>query len=212
MTQPTTPEKRPSNFAAFLNREKVAGDRTPIFVDGRISKPNETDELPFALWPFEYADKQTGEVRMGFQGPIGSVSLAAPAMDQLQSLLAAPPQAETILETNGLTVEPRRIVLFANTPKPDGAANQKTHYGYVNFGDGTPIVEVSAWLGKDRYGRAMLTGNTQFQLTPEQRAALKAAPGTQPKLSEFEPTPPAAGPTLKSRRKSKDDREQDSRA
>ncbi len=168
MDQPT---QRHSNFVAFLNRDKQPGDKRPLFVDGKIAKPGSTEEYPFSLWAFEYTDRATGEVLTGFGGSIGNVSTDAPATDQIQALAAARPADDGVIEAAGLTLKPGQIVAFVNKPKPDGKPNQKTHYGYVNFGDGTPLVDASIWLGKDRYGRAMLSGNTQFPQPAKDEAA-----------------------------------------
>ena len=43
-------------------------------------------------------------------------------------------------------------------PKP----NQKTHYSFVNFGDGTTVAEIFIWLGKNRQGRAIMSGKRKF--------------------------------------------------
>jgi hypothetical protein len=173
MDQPT---KKPSNFAAFLNRKKQPGDRRPMFVDGKIAKPGKTDEYPLSLWAFEYTDKATGEVLMGFGGELGNVSPDAEAVSQLQTLMTTQAANGGGVEHAGLTLKPGQVIAFVNKPKPDGKANQKTHYGFVNFGDGTPIAEVSIWLDKDRYGRAYLSGNTQYPQPAKDQTAQAPAP------------------------------------
>lgn len=172
MDQPT---QRHSNFVAFLNRTKQPGDKRPMFVDGKIAKPGQTDEYPLSLWAFEYTDKTTGEALLGFGGELGNVSSDAEAATQLQALMTTQAASGGIIEHAGLTLKPGQVIAFVNKPKPDGKPNQKTHYGYVNFGDGTPMAEVSIWLGKDRYGRAMLSGNTQFP-QPAKDKALQPSP------------------------------------
>jgi hypothetical protein len=150
-------------FAAFLNRDKQPGDSRPMFTDGKISKPDMADELPVTLWAFEYTDKKSGEVLTGFSGKIGAISASASPDDHIQALMKAPATEAPTLEALGnLKVGPHSIVLFVSKPKEGGKDNQKTHYGYVNFGDGTPLVDLSVWLSKDRYGRPILTGNTQY--------------------------------------------------
>jgi hypothetical protein len=188
MNQPAAPK---GNFAAFFNRDKQPGDRRPMFVDGKISKPGATDDLPVTLWAFEYTDKKSGEVLTGFSGEIGAVSTSASPNDQIQALMkSSATEAPTLEALGNLKVGPRNIVLFASKPKEGGKDNQKTHYGYVNFGDGTPLVDLSVWLDKDRYGRPILTGNTQYpqpaKAQPEQAGAPKITTGKVP-------PPPRAG-------------------
>lgn len=151
------------NFIAFINREKQPGDDRPMFIDGRIAKPGSTEELPFSLWAFSYADKTTGELLTGFSGTIGNVSPDASAADQIEALLAARPDGGAVIEQAGLKLAPNHIAVFVHKPKEGATPKDKTHYGFVNFGDGTPLVQASIWLGKDRYGHAMVSGNTQFQ-------------------------------------------------
>lgn len=63
-----------------------------------------------------------------------------------------------------------------------------THYGFVNFGDGTPLVRISAWLDKDRYQRPILTGSTQFPISKERDVA-DAASKPVPPPPPFKPAP-----------------------
>lgn len=75
-----------------------------------------------------------------------------------------------------ITLAPRTLAAFAHKPKEGEKPNTKTHYAYVNFGDGTPLVEASIWLSTDRYGRAMVSGNTQFPLSKETATQPVASP------------------------------------
>lgn len=159
MDQPQRPR---GNFVAFLNRDKEPGDSKPIF-DGRLAKPGTEDEQRFALWPFEYADKKTGQVMTGFNGQVSAIATTAAPMDQIAALLKQAP-ADAVVEMPGnLNLAPRQIVLFANPSKDDAPDKKRPDlYGYFNPGDGTPIVSIAVWMGKDRYDHAMLTGATQY--------------------------------------------------
>lgn len=159
--------KRPQGkFIAYINEAKQAGDQLPMFKNGAISKPGSEEAFPFSLWAFYYTDKETGEVLTGFNGTIGNVSPDASAADQIEALLAARPDSGTI-EQAGLKLAPKSIVAFVHKSKEGASPDDKTHYGFANFGDGSPLVQISIWLGKTRYGRAMVSGNTQYPLSKE---------------------------------------------
>ncbi|MEQ1694357.1 MAG: hypothetical protein ABL901_00820 [Hyphomicrobiaceae bacterium] len=165
------PKQPTGNFAAFFNRNKTNGDNLPMFVDGKISKPGADDERTVTLWAFEYRDAE-GVVHTGFNGTVGNMNRNAPAIDQVQALMATRKQ-QTDLEAGGeLKVAPNQIVIFTNKTKAEAADKARpTHYGFVNFGDSTPLVRVSAWLDKDRYQRPILTGATQFPMPKAKDAA-----------------------------------------
>ncbi len=163
------------NFVAFLNRDKEPGDNKPIF-DGRLARPGTEDAQRFALWPFEYTDKKTGEVHTGFNGQVSAIATTAAPMDQIAALLKQAP-ADAVVEMPGnLNLAPRQLVLFANPSKADAPDKKRPDlYGYFNPGDGTPIISISAWMGKDRYEHAMLSGATQYPMPGKTVAEQQAA-------------------------------------
>lgn len=170
------------DFAAFLNRDKQPGDNKPIF-DGRIAKPGTEDEQRVALWAFEYTDKKTGEVRTGFNGTAGAIVTTAAPMDQIASLLKQAPAADVIEMPGNLKLAPRQVVLFANPSKDDAPEKKRPDfYGYFNPGDGSPVVSISAWMGKDRYDHAKLSGATQYPTPGKSVAEQQAA---APELAEL---------------------------
>jgi hypothetical protein len=177
------------NFVAFLNRDKQPGDNRPIFVNGRIAKPGSEEEFPLTLWAFNYTNTKTGEVLTGFNGSIGAVSPDAAAIDQIQALLKQE-TPDAIVAAGNLSINPRQVVIFTNGFKDEAPDKERpTHYGYANFGDGTPLVKASVWLGKDRYERAYVHGTTQYPLTKEEAAALKA-PEVKPAAAKNKVAPP----------------------
>lgn len=152
------------NFVAFMNRDKQAGDNKPAF-DGRIAKPGADDEQRCALWSFEYTDKATGEVLMGFNGRADGINTKAEAIDQITALLGAKSTAEVIELAGNLKLAPHQIVLFTNKKKAEGAGKDRPNfYGVYNPGDGSPVVSISAWARKDRNQHAMLSGGTQYPI------------------------------------------------
>ncbi len=168
----TTQPKQPTgNFAAFFNRNKAQGDNLPMFIDGKITKPGADDERAVTLWAFEYQNAD-GVTHTGYNGTIGTMNRNAPAIDQVQAFMKSQ-KSGTDLDAGGkLKVAPNQIVLFANKTKADAPDKDRpTNYGFVNFGDGTPLVRVSAWLDKDRYQRPILTGSTQFPMAKDKDAA-----------------------------------------
>ncbi len=188
----TTQPKQPTgNFAAFFNRNKAQGDNLPMFVDGKISKPGADDERAVTLWAFEYRDAE-GVMHTGFNGTVGTLNRNAPAIDQVQAFMATS-KATADLDAGGtLKIAPNQVVLFTNKTKAEATDKDRpTHYGFVNFGDGTPLVRISAWLDKDRYQRPILTGSTQFPM-PKDKATTDAAkkpvppPPIFPKVSKAE--------------------------
>lgn len=186
----TTQPKQPSgNFAAFFNRNKTHGDNLPMFVDGKISKPGADDERAVTLWAFEYNDAD-GVTHTGFNGSIGTMNRNAPAIDQVQAFMKTQKTGANLDAGGTLKVSPNQVVLFTNKTKADAPDKDRpTHYGFVNFGDGTPLVRISAWLDKDRYQRPILTGGTQF-LQP--KSAADAASKPVPPPPPFKPVPPKA--------------------
>lgn len=153
------------NFFAFLNRDKEPGDKLPAFVNGRIAKPGDKEEYAFALWPFEYTHKATGELRTGFSGRMGELPIDADAHQQIEAAARGKASAPAIEGPGNLKLDPGVVVLFVSTPKDGSAADKpKDYYGYANFGDGSSYVDLSVWVSKDRYGKAMISGNSQYPL------------------------------------------------
>lgn len=166
-----------------MNRNKQRGDKLPMFINGRISKPGNTEEFPMSVWSFEYKNAD-GQILTGFSGQIGEVPNGAEAAAQVEALMRANPNAKP-LEAGNLTVQPNQFICFANPRhgQNDGK-DHNTHYGFANFGDGSPIVQIGVWLGKDRYERAMLQGSTQYPKTREEVEAAKSAAGPLSDLTQ----------------------------
>lgn len=185
------PKQPTGNFAAFFNRNKINGDDRPMFVDGKITKPTGDDERSVTLWAFEYKDAE-GVLHVGFNGSIGAMNRKAPAIDQIQGMMATRKTSAELDAGGDLKVASEQIVMFTNKTKADAPDKDRpTHYGFVNFGDGTPLVRVSAWLGKDRYERPVLTGSTQFP-QPKDKKAIDPAKTPVPPPPPYKPVPPKA--------------------
>jgi hypothetical protein len=151
------------NFVAFLARDKQPGDRKPVF-DGRLKLPGTDDDLTFALWGHEYADTKSGEMQTMFNGRSDAVSPAADPMQQVAALLKSD-EANSPAAVGNLELQARQLVLFPNRFKADAPEKQRPDYwGAYNPGNGQPIVRISAWLRKDRYNNAMMTGATSYPL------------------------------------------------
>lgn len=161
------------DFVAFMNRDKQPGDKRPAF-EGRIAKPGTEEKREVSLWAHEYADAKTGEMKLMFNGTADAIDPAASPSDQLQALVGAVPGADQSL--NNLSLRPRQIVLFPNGFKDEVPDKDRPDYwGAYNAGDGSPLVRISAWLKKDRNGRAYLSGATQFPQPGKTEADMQRA-------------------------------------
>lgn len=170
------PTQQPrGNFVAFMNRDKQAGDNKPAF-DGRIAKPGADDEQRCALWSFEYTDKETGEILIGFNGRADGINTKAEAIDQIMGLLSAKSTGDVIELAGKLKLAPHQIVLFTNKKKAEASDKDRPNfYGFHNPGDGSPVVSISAWARKDRNEHAMLSGSTQYPIPGKSVAEQQAA-------------------------------------
>lgn len=183
----TTENQAKGDFYAPLNRYKQAGDNKPMFT-GTLQAPGTEPNLPFALWPFDYTDTKTGEIKRGFTGGINGVAANIPAQAQIDALMADV-SAGKEAQIRNLTLRPGQIVLFTNGFKDEEPEkNRPDFYGYVNPLDGSPYFEVSTWLKKfEGSGKPYLSGQTQFPL-PGKSAAKEEAPKTK----RVAPPPPPA--------------------
>lgn len=151
------------NFIAFLVRDKEPGDKRPVF-EGRLSLPDTEAELRFPLWGHEYADPKTGEMMTMFNGSTDAISLADAPKDQVAALLKNEDAIAPVSISN-VKLRSRQVVLFPNRFKDEAPEKERPDYwGAYNPGNGQPVVRISAWMRKDRYGRAMLTGATSYPL------------------------------------------------
>lgn len=162
----TQPAK--GNFVAFLNDDAKAGSKLPTFVNGRIAKPGNDEEFPFSLWAFDYTDKETGEVLTGFSGTMGPLPVNADAARQIDHAVRGKPDGIEATTPYNIALAPGRIVLFVHKPSPEHTSDKpKAHYGYANFGDDGKYVEIASWNGLTRYGKAMISGNTQYPMAKD---------------------------------------------
>ena len=162
-TMSATEPQPHGNFIAFLARDKEPGDKRPVF-EGRLSLPDTETELHVPLWGHEYADPKTGEMMTMFNGTTDAVSPADAPKDQVAALLKNEDAAAPASISN-VTLRSRQVVLFPNRFKDEAPEKERPDYwGAYNPGNGQPVVRISAWMRKDRYGRAMLTGATSYPL------------------------------------------------
>lgn len=159
------PETQPQgNFVAFLVRDKQPGDNKPIF-EGRLALPDTDAEFAFPLWGHEYADPKTGEVKTMFNGSTDPVSPHAAPMDQIAALLKSADATTALTTIGNLQLRSRQLVLFPNRFKEEAAdKNRPNYWGAYAPGNDLPAVRISAWMRKDRYGRAYLSGTTSYPL------------------------------------------------
>lgn len=178
-----SPDTQPhGNFVAFLVRDKQPGDKKPTF-DGRLTLPALKTELNIALWAHEFTDPKSGEVKMMFNGRADAVSPTDAPLDQVAALVRQEGAAD-IAELGALSLSPRQVVLFPNRFKDDEPAKQRPDFwGAFNPGQGQPLVRISAWMRKDRYKHAMMTGATSYPLPGKNEAAQQDA---APSLAEVE--------------------------
>jgi hypothetical protein len=151
------------NFIAFLARDKEPGDKRPVF-EGRLSLPEADADLNFPLWGHEYADPTTGEMMTMFNGSTDAVSPTDAPKEQVAALLKNE-EAQAPASISNVKLRSRQVVLFPNRFKEEAPEKERPDYwGAYNPGNGQPVVRISAWMRKDRYGRAMLTGATSYPL------------------------------------------------
>lgn len=190
------------DFVAFLNRDKQPGDKRPLF-DGHIAKPDSDAKRPFALWPFRYTSKKTGEVFTGLSGHMDAISTETDAMAQIEAMIDAAPAGEALKTPGGMSIKAGGIVLFKSQPKEGSATeNPKDFYGYANFGDNSPLVDVAVWADKTRTGHAMLSGKTQYPRPTKVNPEMESAP-TKPSLADQPLIPFYGGDPIPPKAKSK---------
>jgi hypothetical protein len=178
----TTHTETHGNFVAFLARDKQPCDNKPIF-EGRLKLPDTDNELTFALWGHEYTDPKTGQMQTMFNGRADAVSSAAAPMQQVAALLKSDEDTGPVA-IGTLELQTRQLVLFPNRFKADAPDKQRPDYwGAYNPGNGQPIVRISAWLRKDRYNNAMMTGATSYPLPGKSETEQQNA---TPTLAELE--------------------------
>lgn len=178
----TTDTQHHGNFVAFLARDKAPGDNRPIF-DGRLKLPNTDAELAFALWGHEYTDPKTGEIQTMFNGRADAVSASDAPQDQIAALLKDD-GATGPASVGNLQLQSRQLVLFPNRFKADAPGKQRPDYwGAYNPGNGQPVVRISAWLRKDRYQNALLTGATSYPVPGKSEAEQQ---DSTPTIAELE--------------------------
>lgn len=149
------------NFIAYMNRNKEPGDNKPTF-DGKLSLPGTEGEQTFALWAHEYKDPKTGEVKIMFNGRADAVSPTDEPMVQVAALMSGDAEKATL---GNLSLTARQLVLFPNRFKAEAPEKERPDYwGAYNPGNGQPVVRISAWLRKDRYQNAMVSGATSHPL------------------------------------------------
>ena len=159
------------DFVAFMNRDKQPGDNRPIF-EGRTAKPGSDDKVPLTLWAHEYTDPKSGEVKTMYSGTVGAVSRDADPADQIAALTRNHATGDQTL--GNLSLKPRQVVLFPNGFKVDAPDKQRPDiWGAINFGDGSPVARVSAWITKTRSGEAMLSGATGYPIPGKSEAEMQ---------------------------------------
>lgn len=175
MTAPDTQVH--GNFVAFLVRDKEPGDTKPVF-NGRLKLPGAESELTFALWAHEYADPKTGEVHTMFNGRADAVSPTDAPIDQVAALLKND-GATGPVSVGNLQLKSRQLVLFPNRFKAEAPDKQRPDYwGAFNPGNGQAVVRISAWLRKDRYHNALMTGATSYPIPGKSEAEQQAVTPT----------------------------------
>ncbi len=166
-------EQLRGDFAAFLNRDKQPGDKRPIF-EGHVCKPGETDKYEITLWAHDFADPQTGEVKLMYSGTVSAYGTEAEPADQVAALTRTSTPADQSL--GSLSLRPRQVTLFPNGFKGDAPDKKRPDlWGGVNFGDGSPLVRLSVWMQQTRNGQAMLSGASSFPLPGKTEAEMQDA-------------------------------------
>lgn len=175
MDQPQQPK---GNFYAPVNRYKQQGDDRPIF-SGTLTKPGDEAELPFSVWAFQYTDKKTGEIKLGYSGNINGIPANIPAQAQIEALLADPTGVDVTVAN--LTLRPGQIVLFPNGFKDEAPEKGRPdQWGWVNPTDGTPPFKAGVWIKQyEDSKRPYLSGQTQYPLPG------KSAAEQQPTLDDL---------------------------
>lgn len=195
-------------FYVSVNKRKQPGDRQPTF-QGNLQIPGTNKTFGIALWGHEYADQETGEMRMGFNGNTSVVSRNTDPEEQLTQLIAAGKPNGRAYTENNLTVEPGRIAIFANKFREQSIAKGKDagkdvnpphFWGRWNPGNGEPVVHLSIWQSTSKvrrnYGEVILTGWTQY---PQPANTLQAQLDSEAPYLESENPAPAEDPSARRR-------------
>lgn len=200
MDQPT---KQPQgNCVANLNYRRNANSKAPAMT-GRVSTPEQPDvEFPFSL--FQHRDEK------GKPYWIGPVDMNR-SMRQALNATALKGTHYISTRENGFKVFKE---LEDGTPNPAYAAltpeeqkhedDKPAFWGTWTQGEHDKQLRIAMWeRDPSRYG-PWASGNTQYPLTKEEAAALRAGQPDAAMLNAPEPVPPARGARAKAAAGSRD--------
>lgn len=204
MKEKTMDEQLKGNFTANIIPNAGAsrfGKRRPD-VRGNITAPGSDRVQTVSLWTTEYPDKSTGEMLIGMNGQVDSVSRTDSAMEQIKA--HAGRGTGPSVAVNNIDLEAGKIVIFQSKHKDGNTAPngnlRSDFYGYWN--NNGQLVQIGIWAKKNELNQtAFLGGSTQFPLpgkeasaTPDfgtisdaELANMAASAGEGPNLGEQEP-------------------------
>ncbi|MEQ1715217.1 MAG: hypothetical protein ABL907_04410 [Hyphomicrobium sp.] len=172
MDKPTTPPQPKGQFKAYLNRDKKPADKQPMF-EATITSPDRDVEFRVPLWAHDYTDPKTGEIKVMYNGKADATEMSALPHDQVSQMMTADKSTDTHTVGN-VTLDPRQLVLFPNGFKDEAPdKNRPDLWGAFNAGRGRPVWRIGAWMEKDRYGRAKLTGSTSYPILGKSEAEMQ---------------------------------------
>lgn len=172
MTETSTTQNRPrGNFVAnMINAGRSRNGKPKPNVRGTITSPGSDRNFNISLWTHEYADAD-GNMMIGMNGNVESVSRSDEAMDQFRSHVRGPTgknlKIDRIPGKDPIELEPGKIVIFQSKNKEGDRApngNLRTNfYGYWN--DSGKLTEIGIWLHKNKdTSQAFLGGTTQYPM------------------------------------------------
>lgn len=168
MDQTTQPQ---GNFKMNLNFARGNNSKAPA-ITGTISTPENPDrEFDFAAFAHEEHDKQTGEVKTYFIGPVTSAATMREALAQKKEygahFITVRPNQFKVFETlEDGTPNPAYAILSDAERKKEDA--KPSWWGKWTRSGELPVLDVSAWDREpSRYG-PWASGNTQHHLAKNQ--------------------------------------------
>lgn len=182
----TTTTRPQGNFTMNLNFRRAKNPNAPA-ITGSISTPEHPDrKFDFSAFAQQETDKETGEVKTYYIGPVSTATSMRSALAQTKEN-----------NTHFIAIRPNQFKIFQTledgSPNPDyealSAEDQKKEdmkpafWGKWTRTPELPVLDCSAWEREpNRYG-PWASGNTQHHMTKEQLQSAEHAADAEPQRS-----------------------------
>lgn len=180
MDQIITQQAR-GNFKMNLNFARSTNSRAPA-ITGTISTPENPDKMcEFSAFAQQETDKETGEIKTYYIGPVSNASSMREALAQKKEygthfIAIRPNQYKVFATLDDGTPNPAYLALSAEDQKKEDA--KPAWWGKWTRTKELPVLDAAAWEREaSRYG-PWASGNTQHHMPKEQMLQTKDEQGS----------------------------------